>query len=245
VIGHEIVRALRAVKATRGVVVGLVPLLSVVLPALAIASARAPWVEARARGVGAIVGGGLAALAPARAAPREDDDLDACDVEAPDLAEEAAPPRSDGEPLAGKAPKKPSKKKAARAAVPTRGVYVDARTVLRLSRRGIVPAGSPVRATSSRPAGLALAGVSALGVGLSDGDVLVEVEGSPVRTEGQVIGMVIAARGRRVPHLSAIFFRGAEPMWLTVEMPYIVPRPAPASSVAQSTQVHTSPDTTP
>jgi hypothetical protein len=103
---------------------------------------------------------------------------------------------------------------------PKRGIRVPAATVLRLANRGVRPSGSPVPASGDRPAGLALQGVGALGVGLRDGDVLTQVAGAPASSAGAVIGAVLAARQRRAPAMSGLVYRGSEKIALYVEMPY-------------------------
>ena len=55
---------------------------------------------------------------------------------------------------------------------------------------------------------------------MADGDVLTAVEGRPVRTEAQIAALVLAARARRDPNVSAVFWRGDVPWTLVVEMPY-------------------------
>jgi hypothetical protein len=91
------------------------------------------------------------------------------------------------------------------------GIYVGKDTVLRLARAGVVPSGQPVTASSSHPGGILLSGVGALGIGLVDGDILTEVEGRPVQSEAQVVGMVLAARSRHAEQMSAVIWRaGAE-----------------------------------
>ena len=115
--------------------------------------------------------------------------------------------------LAGPA-KKRGAKPGARTAKPgdvTGGIYIGKDTVLRLANAGVVPSGQPVAASGSHPAGILLSGVGALGVGLSDGDILTEVEGLPVRSEAQVVGMVIAARSRHAAQMSAIIWRPSAP----------------------------------
>jgi hypothetical protein len=100
------------------------------------------------------------------------------------------------------------------------GIFVDATTVLRLANSGVVPDGRLVPARASHPAGISLLNVSALGVGLHDGDVLTEVEGQPVRSKSQVVALVLVGRQRHVPTMSGVFYRDGAPWRLTVEMPY-------------------------
>ena len=56
-------------------------------------------------------------------------------------------------------------------------VRVRAERVLSLANAGVRPRGVPVPASAEHPAGLRLSGVSSLGVGLEDGDVLTRVGG--------------------------------------------------------------------
>jgi len=103
------------------------------------------------------------------------------------------------------------------------GIFIGKDTVLRLARAGTVPGATPVAATATRPGGLSLSGVGALGLGLSDGDILTEVEGQAVHSEGQVVGLIVGARDRHAEQVSAVVFRtGASERWsLVVAMPYL------------------------
>ena len=105
--------------------------------------------------------------------------------------------------------------------VPKRGVRVSAATVLRLANSGARPSGIPVPAEGPRPAGLMLTGVSALGVGILDGDVLTHAGGRPALSEADVVSLVIAARGRQVSAIGGRFWRNGEPWNLVVEQPYV------------------------
>ena len=91
-----------------------------------------------------------------------------------------------------------------------------------------MPSGAYVPAEGARPAGLQLQGVSALGVGLEDGDVLTHADGRPARSRGDVIGVVIAARGAGAREIGGRFWRNGEVWNLIVEQPYgagALPRP--------------------
>jgi hypothetical protein len=200
------------------------------LTALAVAAtfALAAWGSARlARASGDAIGAAVAGVAsslpdpghglldPPR--PREStmDPTDAASVVFEDL------PDLDGDPASTSAHAKPGKKKPSTpTAKPTRGIRVSAATVLRLANRGVRPSGSPVAASDERPAGLALQGVTGLGVGLRDGDVLTQVAGAPASSTGAVIGAVLAARQRRAPAMSGVVYRGGEKIAIYVEMPY-------------------------
>jgi len=100
------------------------------------------------------------------------------------------------------------------------GVRVSASQVLALAARRAMPHAVPVKANASHPAGLLLSGVSALGIGLQDGDVLTEAAGQKATSVATVVGIVIAARGRQAPEISGRFYRGWVPYGLTVEQPY-------------------------
>ncbi len=128
---------------------------------------------------------------------------------------------SDLDPDAAAGITKSGKKKPSSPVVrPKRGIRVPAATVLRLAGSGVRPSGVPVPANGDRPAGLALQGVGALGVGLRDGDVLTQVAGAPASSAGAVIGAVLAARQRRAPAMSGLVYRDREKIALYVEMPY-------------------------
>lgn len=112
--------------------------------------------------------------------------------------------------------------------IPKKGVRVRAETVLRLANAGARPSGIPVPANGDRPAGIALSGVSGLGIGLVDGDILTHADGRPARAASDVIGVVIGARAQKAPEICGRFWRQGEPWNLIVEQPYLRRRPAPA-----------------
>ena len=122
---------------------------------------------------------------------------------------------------------------APRLPTPERGLRVSAPTVLRLANARVIPEGSYRPATREHPGGMVLRGVSRLGVGLRDGDVLTHVAGAPATSRSAVVAAVLAARAKRAPAISATFLRQGEPWSLTVEMPYLRPsRAAPEQAVA-------------
>jgi hypothetical protein len=104
-----------------------------------------------------------------------------------------------------------------------RALHIDTSTVLCIAQLGIQPSGKPVLQKGKRPAGIALFGVSALGVGVLDGDVLTEVLGQPVRSQFQVIAIVIAARNANMSMISGTLWRGAHAYSVTVDQPYQIP----------------------
>ena len=99
-------------------------------------------------------------------------------------------------------------------------IRISSAQVLSLASRRAMPGATPVHASAEHPAGLALHGVSALGVGLSDGDVLTEAAGQRASSVALVVGVVLAARARHSPVISGRFFRAGTPYVVTVEQPY-------------------------
>ena len=103
------------------------------------------------------------------------------------------------------------------------GIRISSAQVLALAARGAMPHAVFVQASAAHPAGLLLGGVSALGVGLQDGDVLTEAAGQKATSVAAVVGIVLAARSRQASEISGRFYRGGVPFLLTVEQPY--PKP--------------------
>ncbi len=108
-----------------------------------------------------------------------------------------------------------------------RGVFISSATVLRLAQARAIPTAVPVPAQGKRPAGLRLLGVSGLGVGMRDGDVLTRVFGVPAASVPAVVQGVMVARARHAREISAEFWRNGEPWSLTVEQPYLQPSSPP------------------
>ncbi len=129
-----------------------------------------------------------------------------------------------------------SSKDEGRAVPAVHSITLDVNTVLCLAKRGVQPSAKPVAQRGKRPAGIAVYGVSALGVGVTDGDVLTEVLGQPVRSQVQVVAMVIAARSQAMSSISATLWRGTRPYTLTVEQPYDVPDCSPDDSTCWRAQ---------
>jgi hypothetical protein len=99
-------------------------------------------------------------------------------------------------------------------------VYISSAQVLSLAARRAMPGAAPVRASTDHPAGLQLRGVSALGVGLQDGDVLTEAAGQRASSVALVVGVVLAARARHSSEISGRFYRAGVPYLVSVEQPY-------------------------
>ena len=102
-------------------------------------------------------------------------------------------------------------------------IHVSASKVLCLAQQGSEPSGKPTPAKGKRPAGVALYGVSGLGIGAMDGDVVTEVLGQPVRSVAQGIMLIIAARAAQRPVITGTIWRGSRPISVAVEQPYTVP----------------------
>jgi hypothetical protein len=100
-------------------------------------------------------------------------------------------------------------------------LMVRAATVLRLADSGARPSGVPVPANDACPAGIALSGVSTLGLGLRDGDRLVRAAGMPALDPGAVISAIVASRGAHVPVISGQICRDGALFALVVEQPYL------------------------
>jgi hypothetical protein len=110
-----------------------------------------------------------------------------------------------------------------------RALHVSAERVLAIANSGMRPTGTPVPAVSVRPAGIVVSGVSAMGIGVEDGDVLTHVEGIAVATPGEVVALVLSARAHEAGSMRARLFRGERPYVVVVDMPYVEPEPEPIS----------------
>jgi hypothetical protein len=107
-------------------------------------------------------------------------------------------------------------------------IHINSDAVLKIANSGRRPTGKPVTADGERPAGVQVFGADSLGVGVRDGDVITRVSGVAVTSVGQVISLVIAARGARQRIISAQVFRGKRSYVLTVEQPYLPQAEPPA-----------------
>jgi hypothetical protein len=179
--------------------------------------------EAPARSLGVELARGLPVLPSAAPQLADEGALEAAFVAFEDATTVANAPVANAPPANGPTPaKKKGKAKKAPSAVPEGpSVYVSERTILRLANARAVPRAQSVAATGERPGGVQLFGVSALGVGMQDGDVITEVAGRPVRGEGDIVVIVLSARSRQAPAISAVFYRGKVRGTLVVAMPYL------------------------
>lgn len=104
---------------------------------------------------------------------------------------------------------------------PIGALFVSAERALRLSREASIPASRYVPAQGARPAGLQVAGVSGLGIGVRDGDVLTKVAGSEVRSSAAVVSLVLKLRARKAKAISGELWRGQQRFQIVFEMPYL------------------------
>lgn len=175
-------------------------------------------VAERAGAEAAVALSAVALLArPHEATPPPARELDVIPTNVPLLAEPAAPPR-----------KQRKIAKSARAAG-TPVVFISRKAVLGLANSGARPHGAFVPANSVRPAGLRLTGVSALGVGLEDGDVLTRAVGQPATATSAVIQAVLVARAHHAAVLDGEVWRGTQRIILRVEQPYLDDRSSDAA----------------
>jgi hypothetical protein len=195
--------------------------------------ALAPWIEPVLR-QGEQAGELLGQLAVERAAPPEALPLPVTETAETPLTDEELETELARETSKPARKSKGTTKRSAgsRSALPTpkRGLRVSQARVLGLARTGVIPTSRFVAATATRPAGLELAGVSGLGIGMREGDVLTHVAGVPVSERGQVVNLVLQARARRAAQISARFSRDGEPWMLVVDLPYPEAKPSRATS---------------
>jgi hypothetical protein len=99
-------------------------------------------------------------------------------------------------------------------------LFVSQATVLKLAGSAARPRGFFVPSTAAHPAGLRLSGVAPLGIGLRDGDILIEALGLAPRGPGEIIGAIIEARAKQARFLSGTLWRQGQTFAITVEQPY-------------------------
>lgn len=135
------------------------------------------------------------------------------------LESSAARPQSASNPTP--AAKEPSPRSVRRPRPQTANVlFVSAANVLELAQGASPPRGAFVGAAGSQPAGLRLSGVAALGIGVEDGDILIEALGVEPRSPGQIIGVVLEARAKRLRYVSGTLWRRGQTLRIVVEQPY-------------------------
>ena len=184
-------------------------LLALSLPALAIR----PLSRACADALGGRIAAWLIAVVPTPLPPEQEPPQGSADEFGPPFA---GAPGVRAAAFDAKRPRQPPRARAA----PARGIRISSAQVLALAARRAMPSAVFVKESPQRPAGLQLSGVSALGVGLQDGDVLTEAAGQRVSSVAAVVGLVLAARARGESEISGRFYRGGVPFSLTVEQPY-------------------------
>ena len=193
----------------------------VALPAFGVARIGQSLADSWGTVIGREVAGVAVHLRPA-AAPPPSPEASAPDS---DFAEQPPVTTSNSDALSAPGPRKagPKRKPGAPAKL---GVFVSAATVLRLAQASAMPHAVAVGPQGARPAGLRLLGVSGLGIGMRDGDVLTSVLGARVSATGEVVSRVIAARARRAREISGEFWRNGVPGSIVVEQPYLDEAPA-------------------
>ncbi len=184
--------------------------------------ALAAWGSARAadsvaRALGAALGS-VASVVGTGQRPSEDDEAEAV---IPVSALVVGDVFGASEPQAIAAPKRGKGRSGSAAATEARSIYVSAAEVLRLAEGRVTPKGVRVPADGTRPAGLKLVGVAALGIGLRDGDVLTRALGQPALASSAVVRAILVARSHRVKVLEGEFYRGHERWTIRVEQPYL------------------------
>jgi len=117
---------------------------------------------------------------------------------------------------------------------PAPALFISKATVLKLSQSAARPQGSFVEQTPEHPAGLRLWGVAALGIGVQDGDILIEALGATPRSPGQVIGAIIEARAKAPRFLTGTLWRRGQTIRITVEQPYVAATAELESSAAST-----------
>jgi len=184
-------------------------LLALLLPAFAVRLCALTYADRLGAGIAA----GLIAVVPSLPAPASEGVAgEFVDAEPPVDAR----PSVQGVVFAGKQPRHASHPPPS----PKHGIRITSAQVLALAARRAMPQAVFVQASAAHPAGLLLAGVSGLGVGLQDGDVLTEAAGQKATSVAAVVGIVLAARSRQASEISGRFYRGGVPFLLTVEQPY-------------------------
>jgi hypothetical protein len=108
-------------------------------------------------------------------------------------------------------------------------VYVPAATI----RRALDDYAAHVRGRSTRPQdgeppGVRLTGVSALGVGLRDGDIVTSIEGAPAPDAETATDTALAVIARGGTVLHATVQRGDQVIPLTADLPSAAPPETPA-----------------
>lgn len=130
-------------------------------------------------------------------------------------------PRGVVERVAMSTPRAPGRARSTSGAAPppVLGILVRADAVRAAVARGGRPSGTPIAASGARPAGLVLHGVTGYGTALRDGDVLVQVGGTPATSEGRVIAAVSGAVRSRARAIDGEVWRAGRSIPVVVELP--------------------------
>jgi hypothetical protein len=102
-------------------------------------------------------------------------------------------------------------------------VHVPKEQVVAWVRARKIPSGRAARRTWYLPAGIEVRGAGAFGVGLTDRDRLVQVDGRAVFVTGDAVEAVLAAVGRQATTIVGVFMRETDKAVVTttvrVELP--------------------------
>jgi len=187
-------------------------LLGLTLPLLAVKA----WSGAYADTLGNGIAAWLIAVVPSLPAPTAQEDVNEWGA-----LGDAEPPLDASSTIRTAAVSKGPRQHNRSRVAPRQGIRISSAQVLALASRRAMPSAVFVKATPEHPAGLLLRGVSALGVGLQDGDILTEAAGQKATSVSQIVGLVLAARSGQASEISGRFYRGGVPFSLTVEQPYL------------------------
>jgi len=121
--------------------------------------------------------------------------------------------------------KGPARRPRQGASAKPQALFVSASSVLQLAKTAARPQGTFVAqgGEPQHPAGLRLVGVAGLGIGVQDGDILIDAMGITPRSSGEIIGAIVQARAQRVRYLSGTLWRHGQTFRITVEQPYLDP----------------------
>lgn len=189
---------------------GPIAFLLTTMPFAALTAGAGDRAERAFHDVGALLAEGVSFVAQSAASAKREAPQN------PSASEVVAEPQSEGGHRGA-----PAKARKGRRGPGELSVHVGEARLLELARMRAVPRGQSVPEKGPRPAGIALYGVSGLGVGLRDGDVLTAVEGRPVQAEGQVIGVVLGVLARHARRITGEFWRGTERGSIVVDLPIV------------------------
>jgi hypothetical protein len=138
--------------------------------------------------------------------------------------------------VADAAPPKPNARPTEKASPPPAAVRIPpAKIQWAIDDRGAHIHTKTVRGADGKPAGIRISGVSGLGTGLRDGDVIVAVEGAPAMDEEAATDLALSAIARGSSTLHATAMRGDRSFPITAELPLPSAPPPPSAPSPSST----------